>query len=147
MSVSVQQADFDLAAELAALRHGRTDLGALVSFIGSVRDVPLTLEHYPAMTERALMALEAEAAQRFNLCASRLIHRYGALNPGDQIVLVLTASRHRAAAFAATQFLIDKLKTEVPFWKLENGTWVEQRADDRHAARDWQGGGFEPQRS
>jgi len=137
VSVSVQSHDFDLGAELQALSAGRSDVGAVASFIGTVRDTPLTLEHYPGMTERALQDLYDAAMDRFDLQAARLIHRYGPLQPGDQIVLVLALSRHRQAALEATSFLMDRLKTDAPFWKLEGETWVDQRQSDLDAATTW----------
>jgi molybdopterin synthase catalytic subunit len=146
MVVRVQRDVFDVGAELAALTAGRTDIGALASFVGLVRDqadVPITamtLEHYPSMTEKKLAEIEAEARARWPLQASLIVHRYGRMLPGEPIVLVATASPHRAAALEACAFLIDWLKTEAPFWKLEETAaaprWVEARdADDRAAAR------------
>lgn len=148
MTVRVQREDFDLSAELAALRAGRTDIGAMVSFTGLVRDtahdVPITemeLEHYPGMTEKALTAIETEAAARWPLQASLIIHRYGPLAPGDQIVLVATASPHRQAAFEAAEFLMDYLKSRAPFWKKETtpdgGRWVDARDTDEAALKRW----------
>ncbi|WP_181164535.1 molybdenum cofactor biosynthesis protein MoaE [Amaricoccus solimangrovi] len=149
MSVRVQAEDFDLGAELAALRAGRTDIGALVSFTGLVRDVTagagaisaLELEHYPAMTLRALGAIEAEAAARWPLRASLIIHRHGLLHPGDQIMMVATASESRAAAFAAAEFLMDYLKSRAPFWKKETrpdgAHWVAARDEDEAALAAW----------
>ncbi|MEX0970498.1 MAG: molybdenum cofactor biosynthesis protein MoaE [Paracoccaceae bacterium] len=145
MSVSVQVEDFDLGAELAAMRAGRSDIGALVSFSGLVREVSdggaLTLEHYPGMTEKALKAIEQEAQGRWNLQASRIIHRYGTLAPGAQIVLVAAASRHRHAAFEAASFMMDYLKSRAPFWKKEgageSAAWVDAREDDAAALRRW----------
>ena len=148
MSVRVQREDFDLGAELAALRAGRTDIGALVSFTGLVRDSadgqPVTsmeLEHYPAMTAKALEAIEAEAHGRWPLQASLILHRFGPLAPGDQIMMVATASKHRAAAFEAAQFLMDYLKSRAPFWKkeanAEGGSWVDARDEDETAIGRW----------
>jgi molybdopterin synthase catalytic subunit len=148
MSVRVQREDFDLGAELAALRAGRTDIGALVSFTGLVRDSadgePVTsmeLEHYPAMTAKALETIEAEAHGRWPLQASLILHRFGPLAPGDQIMMVATASKHRAAAFEAAQFLMDYLKSRAPFWKkeanAEGGTWVDARDEDETAIGRW----------
>ncbi|UPH71684.1 molybdenum cofactor biosynthesis protein MoaE [Abyssibius alkaniclasticus] len=142
MGVSVQAEDFDLGAELAALRAGRSDIGALVSFSGLVRDMPgggggLTLEHYPGMTEKALAAIEAEACARWDLQASRIIHRYGALAPGAQIVMVAAASRHRHAAFEATSYMMDYLKSRAPFWKKEGASWVDAREADEAALARW----------
>src|SRR4051794_25212535 len=125
MAVRVQREDFDLGAELAALRAGRSDLGALVSFTGLVRDggclEAMELEHYPGMTEKALAAIEADTCARWDLMASLVVHRYGRLAPGEQIMMVATAAAHRAAAFAAAEFLMDYLKTRAPFWKKETG--------------------------
>lgn len=149
MSVSVQREDFDIAAETARLAEGGGDIGAVVSFTGLVRgatdDGPITgmeLEHYPGMTERALEEIVAEARGRWPLEAVRVIHRYGPLAPGERIVLVLTASRHRQAAFEAAEFLMDYLKTRAPFWKREHGPgggrWVDARDSDDGAARRWE---------
>ncbi len=152
--IRVQREDFDLGAELAALTHGRHEIGGLCSFVGLVRDMApiegqstdisaMTLEHYPGMTEKMLARIEAEAQERWPLSASLIIHRYGRLEPGDQIVLVATASAHREAAFESCHFLIDWLKTKAPFWKVEStadgrDAWVEARASDDTAAARWQ---------
>ena len=124
MAVRVQREDFDLGAELAALRAGRRDIGALVSFSGLVRDAAgspaMELEHYPGMTEKALAAIEAEARRRWALEACLIVHRFGRLTPGEQIMMVATASAHREAAFAAAEFLMDYLKSRAPFWKKES---------------------------
>jgi molybdopterin synthase catalytic subunit len=143
--IRVQQEDFDIGAEIAKLRAGRTDIGAIVSFTGTVRDqggvvTEMTLEHYPGMTEAELQPIEAEACARWKLQASLIVHRYGKLKPGDNIVLVITASEHRDAAFDAAKFLMDFLKTRAPFWKRESGPggtrWVEaSEGDDTSAAR------------
>jgi molybdopterin synthase catalytic subunit len=144
--IRVQKEDFDIGAELAALRAGRTDIGAMVTFTGTVRDQDgavseMTLEHYPGMTERELAHIEAEACARWPLQASLIVHRYGRLKPGDNIVLVMTASAHRDAAFEAARFLMDYLKTSAPFWKHENGPggarWVEAEARDDNAHARW----------
>ncbi len=125
MTVRVQEEDFDVGAEIEALTAGRTDVGAVASFVGLVRDIvpgaggAMTLEHYPGMTERQIEAIEREAHGRWPLTASLVIHRHGRLEPGDRIVLVVTASAHRQAAFESCQFLMDWLKTKAPFWKLE----------------------------
>ncbi|MFQ5959370.1 MAG: molybdenum cofactor biosynthesis protein MoaE, partial [Alphaproteobacteria bacterium] len=126
MAVRVQSEDIDVGAEIAALTEGRHDIGGVVTFVGLVRDVAggaridaMTLEHYPGMTERKLAEVEAEARERWPLAASLIVHRYGRLEPGERIVLVVTAAAHRGAAFAACEFLIDWLKTKAPFWKLE----------------------------
>ena len=146
--IRVQREAFDVGAELAALTAGRTDVGALASFVGLVRDhaeAPITamaLEHYPGMTERKLAEIEAEALARWPLQASLIVHRYGRMLPGEPIVLVATASPHRAAALEACAFLIDWLKTKAPFWKLEETAeahrWVEARSADDQAATRWQ---------
>jgi molybdopterin synthase catalytic subunit len=147
MSVRVQTEDFDLAAEVAALTAGKPDVGAIVTFTGRVRSgegklASLTLEHYPGMTEAELSRIEAEAHARWPLQASLIVHRIGELAPGDNIVLVVTASAHRQAAFEAAGFLMDYLKTRAPFWKKEasadgESAWVEARQDDETAAKRW----------
>ena len=147
MAARVQQTDFDAAAEVAALTAGRTDIGAIVTFTGRVRGgeggvAAMTLEHYPGMTEAELSRIEAEAHSRWPLQASLIVHRVGELKPGDNIVLVATASAHRQAAFEAAGFLMDYLKTRAPFWKKEtdasgNAVWVEARESDDSAARRW----------
>ncbi|MFO1173539.1 MAG: molybdenum cofactor biosynthesis protein MoaE [Hyphomicrobiaceae bacterium] len=149
MTVRVQEADFDLAAEIAALTHGR-DAGAVVTFTGLVRAgegagriTAMTLEHYPGMTESALRQVEVEANRRWPLAASLVVHRYGRLVPGDNIVLVVTVSAHRQAAFEAANFLMDYLKTEAPFWKREERAsgetvWVEAKASDDAARERWE---------
>lgn len=146
--IRVQREDFDVGAELAHMTTGRTDVGGLASFVGLVREtnegerlVAMTLEHYPAMTEKRLAEIEAEACKRWPLQASLIIHRYGRLIPGERIVLVATASSHRQAALESCQFLIDWLKTQAPFWKLEETTagdrWVAARQSDDLAAQRW----------
>ena len=115
-----------MGEEIARLRAGRSDIGAIVTFTGTVRDQngaveEMTLEHYPGMTERELQGIEAEACARWQLQASLIVHRYGTLKPGDNIVLVVTASEHRDAAYDAARFLMDYLKTSAPFWKRETG--------------------------
>jgi molybdopterin synthase catalytic subunit len=146
--IRVQREDFDVGAELARLTEGRSDIGGLASFVGLVREtnegerlVAMTLEHYPAMTEKRLAEIEAEAMKRWPLQASLIIHRYGRLTPGERIVLVATASSHRRAALESCQFLIDWLKTEAPFWKLEEtmagDRWVAARESDDLAAQRW----------
>lgn len=150
--IRVTSEPFDIAAEICALTDGRTDVGAVVSFTGLVRDLSqdvageaaisaMTLEHYPGMTERALEAIETEARDRWPLTGVTIVHRYGRLEPGDQIVLVVTASAHRRAAFEAADFLMDYLKTRAPFWKREEtpegSVWVEARAHDDAAADRW----------
>lgn len=150
MAVRVQPHDFDIGAEIKALTGGRTDIGAIVAFAGTVRgDTPdypiasMTLEHYPGMTEAELARIEAEALARWPLAASLIIHRFGTLQPGDKIVLVITASAHRQAAFEAAEFLMDYLKSRAPFWKKEEGPdgqarWVDARETDDEAAARWQ---------
>ena len=144
--IRVQREDFDIGAEIARLKAGRSDIGAIVTFTGTVRDqdgavAAMTLEHYPGMTEAELARVEAEACARFPLQASLIVHRYGTLKPGDNIVLVATASEHREAAFEAARFLMDYLKTRAPFWKREDGPsatrWVEAEAGDETATARW----------
>ena len=149
MVVRVQTADFDLTEEVRALVAGRTDVGAVVTFSGLVRDLAgtrplatMTLEHYPGMTEAELARIESEALSRWPLAATLIIHRVGALRPGDNIVLVIAASAHRGAAFEAAQFLMDYLKTRAPFWKKETtadgaGCWVDARDSDDKASEKW----------
>ena len=149
MSVRVQAEDFDIGAEVAGLTAGRTDIGAIVTFTGTVRGgtgenaiASMTLEHYPGMTEDELTRVEAEANARWPLQASLIVHRVGTLRPGDNIVLVVTASAHRQAAFEAAAFLMDYLKTRAPFWKKETGQdgaerWVDAKASDEQAAERW----------
>jgi molybdopterin synthase catalytic subunit len=149
LAVRVQQEDFDIGAEVRRLTAGRTDIGAIVTFTGTVRGgderAPLssmTLEHYPGMTERELARVEAEALQRWPLQASLIVHRVGTLKPGDNIVLVVTASAHRQDAFASAEFLMDYLKTRAPFWKNEAGAggktaWVDARETDDRAVARW----------
>ena len=147
-TVRVQPAPFDTGAEMAALLAGRTDVGGVGCFVGVVRGEgisAMTLEHYPGMTEHALEGIAAEAEARWNRLGCTVIHRHGRLLPGDSIVLVLAASRHRQAALDATTFLIDWLKTRAPFWKQEeraDGTsgWVEAREADDAAAARWHEG-------
>ena len=153
MAVRVQAEDFDVGREAAALTAGRTDIGAIVTFTGTVRGeakgrpiVSMTLEHYPGMTEAELERVEAQAHERWPLDASLIIHRYGELKPGDNIVLVIAASRHRHAAFEAAAFLMDYLKSRAPFWKKETGVdgtghWVDAREADEAALARWDGFG------
>ena len=149
MKISVQTETFDVGIETAAMSNGRTDIGAIASFIGLARDMnsgsevsAMTLEHYPAMTEKALTAIIDEARQRWTLLDVTLIHRVGRLLPGAPIVLVIVASSHRAEAFAACEFLMDALKTRAPFWKkeetIEGERWVEARESDERAVKRWQ---------
>jgi molybdopterin synthase catalytic subunit len=146
--VRVQAEPFDMGRELARFGQGRTDIGAVASFAGLVRDthngeriLAMTLEHYPGMTERELELIEAEARTRWPLDDCLVIHRYGRMLPGEPIVLVATASAHRVAALDACAFLIDWLKTKAPFWKLEEtpsgAHWVETRESDDTAAARW----------
>lgn len=146
--IRVQREDFDAGAELKAMTDGNHQIGGLTSFTGMVRDIAggeavsaMTLEHYPGMTEKQLAEIEAEANRRWDLGASLIIHRYGRLEPGDQIVFVACASAHREEAFKACHFLIDWLKTRAPFWKLENtpdgGKWVDAKASDDTATTRW----------
>jgi len=156
MAVRVQREDFDPAAEIAALTAGNTNVGGLALFVGLVREMAenrrlsaMTLEHYPGMTERMLERIEAEAQARWPLEASLIVHRYGRLEPGERIVLVAAASPHRDAAFEACRFLIDWLKTQAPFWKVEEdqageARWVEARDSDEAAAAKWAGDGGTP---
>ena len=148
MPVRVQQQDFDVGAEIAALRAGNRRVGAIASFVGTVRDLnegegvaAMTLEHYPGMTERALEDICAQARQRWDIIDTTVVHRVGDLEPGDQIVLVVVASAHRGEAFAACEFIMDYLKTQAPFWKKERTPrgerWVEARAADDQAAARW----------
>jgi molybdopterin synthase catalytic subunit len=141
ISVHVQAEAFDVAQSCAALRTGRTDIGALVTFTGLVRDYPMTLEHYPALALAQMRRIADDAAQRWPILAGTVIHRYGALAPGDEIVLVAIASSHRAAAFNAANFLMDWLKIRAPFWKCEDHgaghKWVEAKVEDDRAAERW----------
>ena len=143
MKVSVQRQDFDLGAEVRAISRD-AKVGAVASFIGLVRDVRMTLEHYPGMTENAIRKIVDEAAGRWQVIDCTVIHRYGDLAPNEQIVLVAVASAHRADAFAACEFIMDYLKTQAPFWKKEHraagATWVEARATDDQAAERWKTG-------
>ncbi len=148
--ICVQEADFDTGAEIARLTSGRTDIGGIGCFVGTVRSEAggraieaLTLEHYRAMTEPALARIAAEAERRWGLLGCTLIHRVGRLRPGENIVLVLAASAHRQAALEATAFLIDWLKTKAPFWKKETfadgrEAWVAARTADEEAAARWE---------
>lgn len=146
--IRVQQEPFDIGAEIAALKAGRTDIGAIVTFTGAVRGESaagpidqMTLEHYPGMTEQELARIETEANALWPLQATLIVHRVGALAPGDDIVLVIAASAHREAAFEAAQYLMDYLKTEAPFWKQESGPqgerWVDSRGTDDAAVARW----------
>lgn len=149
IGISVQTAVFDLADMNREISQGRSDIGAIVSFTGLVRDfnekpdvLALTLEHYPGMTEQALEQIAQEAAERWPLQAIQVVHRVGRLTPGDPIVLVAVASAHRQAAFDGCAFIMDFLKTRAPFWKKENTRhgdyWVSARSTDDSAARRWE---------
>jgi molybdopterin synthase catalytic subunit len=145
--IKVQSEDFDVGAEIAAMTAGRTDIGGIGCFVGTVRDngrtvSGMTLEHYPGMTERSIGKIADQAAERWPLLGCTVIHRVGPLRPGENIVLVIAASAHRQAALDATAFLIDWLKTKAPFWKREDladggGAWVDAREEDDSAASRW----------
>ncbi len=148
--VRIQQADFDLSAEVAALREGDAAVGAIATFTGTVRDrnaggpgevSVMELEHYPGMTERAIEGMIDEALRRFDIRAARVVHRVGVLQPLDQIVLVVVTSAHRGMAFQACEFLMDYLKTQAPFWKKETtpegARWVDARVSDDAALARW----------
>ncbi|MDB5881950.1 MAG: molybdenum cofactor biosynthesis protein MoaE [Ramlibacter sp.] len=146
--VSVQTQDFDLAEEIAALRAGDARVGAVCSFIGTVRDrsdgaavSSMELEHYPGMTEKAIEAMIDEAQRRFDIYGARVVHRVGLLQPTDQIVMVAVTSAHRAESFKACEFLMDYLKTQAPFWKKEQtpagAHWVDARVADDAALQRW----------
>jgi len=140
MKISVQKEDFDLNKEIDLLRKDEK-VGAVASFIGQVREVAMTLEHYPGMTEKAVAKIVEEAKGRWNVIDCTVIHRYGELQPTDRIVLVAVASAHRGDAFAACEFIMDYLKTQAPFWKKEHreggARWVEAKATDDKAAERW----------
>lgn len=146
--VSVRHADFDLSAEVAALREGDAGTGAVVAFVGTVREhsdgravSAMELEHYPGMTEAAIEAMIDAAGRRFDIRAARVVHRVGVLQPSDQIVLVAVSSAHRGQAFQACEFLMDYLKTQAPFWKKEStaegARWVDARSSDDAALQRW----------
>lgn len=150
-AVAIQQEDFDASAEIAALRRHDKRVGAVCSFIGTVRAgyagnneppvLAMELEHYPGMTEKAIAAMVEEARSRFDIYAARVIHRVGLLHPGDQIVLVAVTSAHRGQSFQACEFLMDYLKTQAPFWKKEStpqgARWVDARIADDQALERW----------
>lgn len=145
--IKVQTEDFDLSCENAAIKGGRNDIGAIVTFTGTVRDMDgtlksMTLEHYPGMTERELTRIATEAEARWPLTGCTVIHRVGMLDPGDNIVLVVTASAHRQAAFQAAEFLMDFLKSRAPFWKKEDvggvSKWVDAKESDTEALKRWE---------
>lgn len=144
----MQTADFDLAAEVAALRSGDSSVGAVAAFIGTVRDrndgqgvSSMELEHYPGMTEKTIEAMIDEAHRRFDIRGARIVHRIGLLQPADQIVLVAVSSAHRGQSFQACEFLMDYLKTQAPFWKKEQtpggAYWVDARVSDEAAMVRW----------
>ena len=146
--VSIQAGDFDAALEIAALRAGDARIGAVCSFIGTMRDrsdgvavSTMELEHYPGMTERSIEAMIDEAQRRFDIYGARVVHRVGLLQPADQIVLVTVTSAHRGQSFQACEFLMDYLKTQAPFWKKEQtpqgAQWVDARVADDAAAARW----------
>jgi molybdopterin synthase catalytic subunit len=148
VTIRLQTGDFDIAAETASVTRGRTDIGAVVTFLGICRSgegsdaiSALTLEHYPGMAEEEIARHADEALARWPLTALTIIHRYGRLRPGENIMMVLTASAHRAAAFEAAEFLMDYLKTAAPFWKSEERasgkSWVEAKREDDAAAARW----------
>jgi len=148
MTVRIQTADFDVSAEIAALRRNDPKVGAVASFVGVVRDIndggtvaEMTLEHYPGMTEKAIEEIIGQARSRWNVLNVLVIHRVGQLRPLDQIVLVVVAGEHRGEAFAACEFIMDYLKTRAPFWKKEQtgkgARWVEARQTDDIAAERW----------
>ena len=148
MSVTIQHEDFDVGAEMQALRAMSNNVGALVSFVGLVRDMSynevvenIYVEHYPGMSERALTGIIAAAKKRWDLLGVRVIHRVGKLGPNDQIVLVLTSSTHRGHAFSSCEFIIDYLKTDAPFWKKEikpeGGEWVVTKDSDVQRMERW----------
>ncbi len=148
MTVRVQTEDFDIGAEIAALRRGNPGIGAIASFIGAVRDVndgdavsEMTLEHYPGMTEKAIDDIIGQARARWNIFDALVIHRVGTLKPLAQIVLVIVTGAHRGDAFAACEFIMDYLKTRAPFWKKEQtgegARWVDARESDDIAAARW----------
>lgn len=148
MIIRVQQEDFDSAALQRELLAGRSDIGAIATFIGLVRDFAddplkeMRLEHYPGMTEKALTSIAEQASERWQVLDLAVIHRVGGLRPADQIVLVMVASAHRGDAFAACEFIMDYLKTEAPFWKKETSNasekWVEARKSDLFAQKKWE---------
>jgi molybdopterin synthase catalytic subunit len=148
MTVRVQSEDFEVGAEIAALRRANPKIGAVATFIGVVRDVneggsvdEMALEHYPGMTERSIEEIISQARGRWNIYDALVVHRVGVLKPTDQIVLVIVTSEHRADAFAACEFIMDYLKTRAPFWKKEHRPegvhWVEARSSDDQAAERW----------
>lgn len=151
MKISVQTEDFDVSSELRRMQSGRRDIGAVCSFVGLVRDMnqgdsiaTLELEHYPAMTEKALQEIADQAAARWPVQDVCIIHRVGVMHPAEQIVLVMVAAKHRGESFAACEFMMDFLKSRAPFWKkeqtAEGGRWVDARESDELALEKWQTG-------
>ena len=147
-TVSIQTQDFDVSQELAALRAGDARVGAVCSFLGTVRErndgssvASMELEHYPGMTEKSIEAMMDQATKRFDIFAARVIHRVGLLHPEDQIVFVAVTSAHRGESFKACEFLMDYLKTQAPFWKKEltpeGARWVDARVSDDQALARW----------
>ena len=136
MKIAVQRNDFDVGSEIRSISKN-SKIGAIASFVGVVREVAMTLEHYPGMTEKSLEKIAREARSRWQVMDCTVIHRFGELQPGDQIVLVAVASAHRGDAFAACEFIMDYLKTRAPFWKKEAAGWVEARVTDDQAAERW----------
>ena len=140
MKISVQREDFDVGAEVRNISGGGK-VGAVASFVGLVRDVAMTLEHYAGMTEREITKIVEQAGERWKIMDATVIHRFGELQPAEQIVLVVVASAHRGDAFAACEFIMDYLKTRAPFWKKEHrpdgARWVEARSSDDAAAERW----------
>ena len=149
MKIKIQTEDFDVSEEIKSLRAGKPEIGAVASFIGTVRDLndgssvqSMELEHYPGMTEKSLEEIVLEAKKRWDLQGVTIIHRVGPLKPLDQIVLVITASSHRGEAFASCEFVMDYLKTSAPFWKKEatpdGARWVDARTTDEERLKKWQ---------
>ena len=136
MKIAVQRDDFDVGAEIKSISKN-SRIGAIASFVGVVREVAMTLEHYPGMTEKSLEKITREALSRWQVMDCTVIHRFGELKPGEQIVMVAVASAHRGDAFAACEFIMDYLKTRAPFWKKEAAGWVEARVTDDQAAERW----------
>ncbi|WP_024792154.1 molybdenum cofactor biosynthesis protein MoaE [Candidatus Ruthturnera calyptogenae] len=146
--IIIQQQDFDLSTEIVLIKNNHSDIGAVVSFVGFVRDLDdsqiqkMTLEHYPEMTEKALKSIIDEAKKRWSIGNITLIHRVGDLNINDQIVLVITSSKHRQSAFASCEFIMDYLKTQAPFWKKEyaqnKSKWVKAKSSDKNQKNRWE---------
>jgi molybdopterin synthase catalytic subunit len=146
--IIIQQQDFDLSTEMALVKNNHSDIGAVVSFVGFVRDLndssiqKMTLEHYPGMTEKALKSIVDQAKKRWSIGNTTIIHRVGDLNIHDQIVLVITSSKHRQSAFEACEFMMDYLKTQAPFWKKEHtqnkSSWAEAKSSDKSQKNRWE---------